>query len=52
MFVCSLVGIEIELQGMLILIMLEILTRGDTLQDTCSPLEVEVLVGKLLFSQQ
>ena len=52
MFFCSLVGIEMELQGMLILIMLEILTRGDPLQDKCSPLEVVLLVGKLLFSQQ
>ena len=51
-FVCSFVGIEMELQGMLILIMLEISTRGDPLQDTCSPLEVVLLVGKLLLSQQ
>ena len=51
-FVYSLVGIEMKLQGMLILIMLEISTRGDPLQDTCSPLEVVLLVGKLLLSQQ
>ena len=49
-FVCSLVGLEMELQGMLILIMLEILIRGDPLQNMCSPLEVVLLVGKLLFS--
>ena len=49
-FVCSLVAIEMELQGMLILIMLEISIRGYPLQDTCSPLEVVLLVGKLLFS--
>ena len=51
-FVCSLVGIDMELYSMLILIMLEISIRGDPLQDTCSPLEVVLLVGKLLFSQQ
>ena len=37
---------------MLILIMLEITTREDPLQNTCSPLKVVLLVGKLLFSQQ
>ena len=52
MFVFSLVGLEMELQGMLIMIMLEILIRGDPLQDTCSPLEVVLLVGKLLFNLQ
>ena len=35
---------------MLILIMLEISIREDHLQDTCSPLEAMLLVGKLLFS--
>ena len=43
-FVCSLVGLEMELQGMSILIMPEISIRGDPLQDTCSPLEVVLLV--------
>ena len=51
-FVCSLVGLEMELQGMSILIMLEILIIRDLLQDTFSPLEVVLLVGKLLFSLQ
>ena len=51
-FVCSLVGLEMELQGTLILVMLEILRRGDLLQDTCSLLEVVLLVRKLLFSLQ
>ena len=51
-FVCSLVGLEMELQGKSILIMLEILTRRDPLQDSCSPLEVVILVGKVLFSPQ
>ena len=41
-----------ELQGTLILVMLEISIRGDLLQDTCSLLEVMLLVGKLLFSLQ
>ena len=50
-FVCNLVAFEMELLGMLILIMLVISIRGDPLQDTCSPLEVVLLVGKLLFSQ-
>ena len=50
MFVCSLVGLEMELQGKLILIMLKISIRGDHLQDTCSPLKVVLLVGKLIFS--
>ena len=36
---------------MLILIMLEISIRDDPLQDTCSPLKVVLLVGKLLCSQ-
>ena len=36
---------------MLILIMLEISIRRDPLQYTCSPVEVVLLVGKLLFSQ-
>ena len=31
MFVCSLVGLDMELQGTLALIMLEILIRGDPL---------------------
>ena len=31
MFVCSLVGLEMELQGMLIMIMLEISISGDPL---------------------
>ena len=48
-FVCSLVGLEMELQGMLILIMLDISIRGDHLHDTCSQLEVVLLVGKLIF---
>ena len=52
MFVYSLVGLEMELQGMLILIMLEISKRGDPLQDMCSPIQVVLLIGKLLFSQQ
>ena len=51
-FVCSLTGLEMELQGTLILIMLEILIRGDPLQDMCSPLKVMLLVGKLLFDPQ
>ena len=51
-FVCNLIRLEMELQGMWILIMLEISIRGDPLHDTCSPLEVVLLVGKLLFSQQ
>ena len=51
-FVYILVGLEMELQGMLILIMLEISIRGDPLQDMCLTLEVVLLVGKLLFSQQ
>ena len=51
-FVCSLVGLERELQSLLILVILEILIRGDPLQDTCSTLEVVLLVGKLLFSLQ
>ena len=46
----NLVGLEMMSQSVLILIMLEILIRGDPLQDTCSPLEVVLLVGKLLFS--
>ena len=50
-FFCTLVGLEMELQGMLILIMLEISIRGDPLQDMCSPLVVVILVGKLLFNQ-
>ena len=50
--VCSLVGLEMELQATLIMIMLEISIRGDPLQDTCSPLEVMLLVRKLLFSLQ
>ena len=37
---------------MLILMILEISIRGDHLQDTCSPLEVVLLVGNLLFSLQ
>ena len=37
---------------MLILTMLEISIRGDPLQDTCLPLEVMLLVGKLLSNQQ
>ena len=52
MFVFSLVGLEMELQGMLILIMLEISIRGGPLHDAYSPLEVVLLVGKLLFSLQ
>ena len=52
MFVCRLVGLEMELQGMSILIMLEIFIIRDLLQDTFSPLEVVLLVGKLLFSLQ
>ena len=52
MFVCNLVGLEMELQGMLIMIMLEISIRGDPLQDTCSSFEVVLLVGKLFFSLQ
>ena len=52
MFLCSLVGLEMELQSMLILIMLEISIRGGPLHDTYSPLEVVLLVGKLLFSLQ
>ena len=52
MFVCSLVALEMELKGMLILIMLEISIRGDHLHGTCSPLEVVLLVGKLLFGVQ
>ena len=51
-FVCSLVGLEIELQGMSLLVMLDILIKGDPLLDTCSPLEVVLLVVKLLFSLQ
>ena len=51
-FVYNLVGLEMELQGMLILIMLEISIKGDPLKDTCSPLEVVLLVGKPLFSQR
>ena len=35
---------------MLILIMLEISIRGDHLHDTCSLLEVVLLIGKLLLS--
>ena len=50
MYVCSLVGLEMEFQVMSILIMLEISIRGDPLQDTCSALEVVLLVGKLIFS--
>ena len=37
---------------MSILIMLDISIRGDPLQDMFSPLEVMLLVGKLLFSLQ
>ena len=48
-FVCSLVGLEMELQGMFILIMLDISIRGDHLHDTCSQLEVVLIVGKLIF---
>ena len=51
-FVCNLVGLEMELQGMLIMIMLEISIRGDPLQDTCSSLEAVLLVRKLFFSLQ
>ena len=41
-FFSSLVGLEMEFQCMLLLIMLDISIRGDLLQDTCSPLEVVV----------
>ena len=51
-FVCNLVGLEMELQGMSILIMLEISIRRDLLQHMFSPLEVVLLVGKLLFNLQ
>ena len=50
LFVCNLVGLEMELQSMLILIMMEISIRGDHLHDTCSLLEVVLLIGKLLLS--
>ena len=43
-FVCSLVGLEMKFQGMLILVMLEISIRGDHLHDTCSLLEVVLLI--------
>ena len=49
-FLCNLIGLEMELQGMLILTTLEISIRGDHLHDTCSLLEVVLLIGKLLFS--
>ena len=47
MFVCNLVGLEMELQGMLIMIVLEISIRGGPLHDTCSPLEVFAISWKV-----